>query len=192
MGSAYLTDPLVFLIQIIFGSYALVVLLRFLLQLFRADFHNPISQFVVKVTSPVLKPMRRFIPGVSGMDISSLVLAWLVKSLELALTLLVTGIGGQFLSAFLWSLPELIALAINLFLIAIFIQVILSWVGTGGYNPAASLLYSLTEPLLGPARRIIPPLGGLDLSPMLVIVGLVLLKMLLLPPIQVLLGSPFR
>lgn len=192
MGSSYFTDPLVFLIQIIFGSYGLVVLLRFLLQLLRADFHNPISQFVVKITSPVLRPLRKVIPSIAGTDTASLVLAWLVKSLELGLILAVTGSGGHFFSAFIWALPELITLAINLFLIAIFIQVILSWVGTGGYNPAASILDSLTEPLLGPARRIIPPIGGLDLSPMLVIIGLVLLKMLLLPPLQVLVGSPFR
>ncbi|MCG8428665.1 MAG: YggT family protein [Chromatiales bacterium] len=191
MGNNYFSDPVVFLIQVIFGTYALVVLLRFLLQLFHADFHNPVSQFVVKVTSPVLKPLRRIVPGIGGMDIASLVLAWLVKSLELGLILVVTGTGAHFISAFFWSLPELLGLAINVFLIAILIQVILSWVGTGGYNPAASLLYSLTEPLLRPARRIVPVIGGLDISPMLVMIGLVLLKMLLLPPLQMLVGSPF-
>lgn len=191
MGSNYFTDPVVFLIQIFFGSYALVVLLRFLLQVLRADFHNPVSQFVVKITTPILRPMRRVIPGIAGMDTSSLVLAWLVKSIELGLILLVTANGKHILFAFLWALPELVTLTINLFLIAIFIQVILSWVGTGGYNPAIGIIHCLTDPLLRPARRMISPIGGLDLSPMLVIIALILLRMLLIPPLKMLVGSPF-
>ena len=87
--------------------------------------------------------------------------------------------------------PELVALVINVFLIAILIQVILSWVNPGGYNPAAALVHSLTAPLLRPAQRAIPPIAGLDLSPMVVMIGLVLLKMLLLPPLQTLTASPF-
>ncbi|MET0104204.1 MAG: YggT family protein [Sedimenticola sp.] len=192
MDSSYLTNPLVFLVQVLFGVYATIVLLRFLLQLMHADFFNPISQFVVKATTPVLNPLRRIIPGIAGMDIASLVLAWLVKSAELALTILIVGINANPVAAFAWSIPELVGLTINIFIIAILLQVILSWVGQGGYNPAAGLLDSLTRPLLAPARKIMPDLGGLDLTPMLVMVGLVLLKMLLLPPLQVLFASPFR
>jgi YggT family protein len=92
--------------------------------------------------------------------------------------------------AFFWALPELVSLLINIFLIAILIQVIMSWVNPGSYNPAVSLLYSLTEPILRPARRVLPPISGLDLSPMLAMVGLILLKMLLIPPLQAITGSP--
>jgi len=189
MNGSYLTNPLAFLVQIIFGAYALIVLLRFLLQLTRADFHNPVSQLVVRLTTPVLRPLRRFIPGIGGIDLSSLILAWLVKAVELLLVLLIQGAGLQLLPALLAAIPELVSTTINIFLFAIFIQAILSWVGTGSYNPAASLLHSLTEPLLRPARRLIPPIGGLDLSPMLTIVGLMLLKMLLLPPLNMLLAG---
>ncbi|MCB1857732.1 MAG: YggT family protein [Gammaproteobacteria bacterium] len=192
MGGSYLSNPLVFLIQVLFGAYTLIIMLRFLLQLFRADFYNPVSQFVVKVTSPVLKPLRRVIPGVAGLDIASLVLMWVVKAVELWLTISISGMRGNLLTAFAWAIPELAGLAINVFLFAILIQVILSWVNPGGYNPAASLISSLTAPLLRPAQRLIPPVSGLDLSPMLVMIGLVLLKMLLLPPLQLLTGSPFR
>ena len=193
MGDGYLTNPLVFLIQVLFGAYILVVMLRFLLQLVKADFYNPVSQFIVKATTPVLQPLRRFIPGFAGIDIASIVLMWLLKSIELSLILLISGAAGaNLLSTLAWSIPELVALLINVFLFAILIQVILSWVNPGGYNPAASLLHSLTEPLLRPARRLIPPVGGLDLSPMLVMVVLVLLKMLLLPPLQLLMATPFR
>jgi YggT family protein len=191
MGDGYLTNPLVFLIQTLFGLYILVVMLRFLLQWFKADFYNPVSQFVVKVTAPPLRPLRRLIPGLAGIDLAALVLAWLLKSLELSLILVLMGAGGSFLGALLWSLPELIGLTINIFLFAILIQVVLSWINPGAYNPAASLLYSLTEPLLRPARNLLPPVSGLDLSPMLVMIGLVLLEMLLLPPLKAITGSPF-
>jgi YggT family protein len=190
MDGSYLTNPAVFLIQTLFGLYVLVVMLRFLLQLTRADFYNPISQFVVKVTSPVLRPLRQIIPGVAGIDLASLVLAWLLKSVELMLVLMVLGLGGA-LSALLWAIPELVDLVINILLVAIVIQVILSWISPGGYNPAGQLLYALTEPLLRPARSLLPPISGLDLSPMLVMIGLVLLKMLLLPPLKLVTGSPF-
>ncbi len=186
MNGGYLTTPLVFLIQVIFGAYLLVVLLRFLLQWVRADFHNPISQLVVKLTSPPLKPLRRVIPSFRGLDLASLVLLWLVKSFELILILVITGRGAGALAALAWAVPDLVELLLNFYLYAILIQVILSWVSPGGYNPAVSLLYSLTEPVLGPARRIIPPIAGLDLSPMLVMVAIVLLQMLLLPPLRLL------
>jgi len=192
MGSAYLTNPLIFLVQVLFGAYILAVLLRFLLQWFRADFYNPISQFIVKVTTPVLHPLRRIIPGVGGIDFSSIVLLWLLKTVELTLTLLMASGSFNPLGALLWSIPALIALLINVFIFAILIQVVISWVNPGAYNPATSLLYSLTEPLLRPARRLIPPIGGLDLSPMAAMIGLYLLQMLLLPPLIMLTGSPFR
>lgn len=192
MGDGYLTNPLVFLIQVLFGAYTLVVMLRFLLQLVRADFYNPVSQFIVKATSPLLTPLRRLIPSLGGVDTASLVLMWLVKWVELTLVLLVSGGAFNLLAPLAWAIPELVGLALDVFLYAILIQVILSWVSPGGYNPVIGLIDRLTAPLLRPAQRLIPPVGGLDLSPMVVMIGLVLLKMLLLPPLQLLTGSPFR
>lgn len=184
MDSTYFTNPLVFLVEVLFGLYLLIVMLRFLLQLFRADFYNPISQFIVKVTAPLLKPLRKIIPGFGGLDIASLVLAWLVKTVELVLVLAISGKGVLLLLPVLLAIPALVELTIHIFLFSILIVVILSWVAPGGYNPAIGLLQSLTEPLLRPVRRLIPALGGLDLSPMVVMIGLVLLKMLLIPPLQ--------
>lgn len=184
MDSSYLTNPLAFLVEVIFGLYALVVLLRFLLQWVRADFYNPVSQFIVKVTTPVLNPLRRVIPGIGGKDVASLVLAWLVTSIQLFLIFLIQGSGPQVLGAVLLAIPEVVELLINIFLFGILIQVIISWINPGSYNPAVSVIYSLTEPLLAPARRVIPPIGGIDLSPIVVMVGLTLLKMLTIPPIR--------
>ncbi|MCW8890441.1 MAG: YggT family protein [Sedimenticola sp.] len=191
MGSNYLTDPVAFLIQVIFDLYIMVVMLRFILQLVHADFYNPISQFAVKVTTPALRPFRRFIPGIGGIDIASIVLMLVLKTLELSLIMLVSGKGAQPLAALAYAVPDLLELAINFFLFAILIQVILSWVNPGHYNPATALLHSITQPILKPAQRLIPPISGLDLSPMLVLVGLQLLKMLLLPPLQLLVSRLF-
>ncbi|AGA89587.1 putative integral membrane protein [Thioflavicoccus mobilis 8321] len=190
MTDSYLTNPVVFLIQTLFGLYTTIVILRFLLQWMRADFYNPISQFVVKLTTPVLGPLRRVVPGIGGADIASLVLAWLLKSTELILIGLLVGANRNLLGAFFWSLPALVGLVINIFLFAVFIRVILSWVAPDPRHPGVHLLDSLTSPLLRPAQRLLPPIGGIDLSPMLVIIGLVLLRMLLLPPLQALTLSP--
>ncbi|MCB1792192.1 MAG: YggT family protein [Gammaproteobacteria bacterium] len=184
MGEGYLATPAVFLVQVIFGLYATLVVLRFLLQLTRADFYNPVSQLIVKATKPLLNPLRRIIPGTGGMDIASLVLAWLVLTIEQLLILGIAGAGFQPVAAMLLAIPELITLIINIFIFAILIQVVISWISPGTYNPALSLISTLTEPLLGPVRRRMPDLGGFDLSPMVVIVGLVVLQMLLIPPIK--------
>ncbi len=192
MDSSYLTDPLVFIIQTLFGLYILVVMLRFLLQWARADFYNPLSQFIVKVTTPVLRPMRRIIPGVGGLDFAAIVLMWLLKTLELMLVILITSGIFNPIGPMLWAIPQLVELAIHVFIFAILIQVIISWINPGTYNPIIGVINSLTDPLMRPARRLIPPISGLDLSPMLVILGLYLLKMLLLPPLLMLTGSPFH
>lgn len=189
MDSSYFTNPLVFLVQVLFGLYLLVVMLRFLLQLVRADFYNPISQFIVKVTSPLLKPLRSVIPGLGGIDISSLILAWLVKSLELFLVILISGKGLVFLYPVVLAIPGLLELVINIFLFSVLVMVILSWLAPGSYNPVVGLLYSLTEPVMKPVRKLFPPMGGLDLSPMALMIGLALLKMLLIPPLEHLAGQ---
>ncbi len=191
MTGNYLTNPMIFLIQTLGGLYTFVVMLRFLLQLTHADFYNPISQFVVKVTSPLLRPLRQLIPGFRGLDISSLVLAWIVQSLVLLLVGALAGLGLSALGALFWSLPALVELTIDVFLYAVIIRAILSWVITDPYNPMAQLLDTLTYPVMGPVQRRLPPIGGLDLSPIAVIIGLILLQMLLLPPLKLITGSPF-
>jgi len=188
---AYFTNPLIFLIKTIFGLYIALVVIRFMLQWARADFYNPVSQFVVKLTSPVLRPLRKIIPGYRGLDTASVVLAWLLKAVELAILSLLLGLGRNPLAALAWAIPALVGLIISIFLFAVLIRVILSWVNPDPYNPAVDLLTRLTDPIMRPAQRLIPPISGIDLSPMVVMIGLVLLEMLLLPPLQFLTGSPF-
>lgn len=186
MNGSYLANPFLFLLQTLFDLYILVVLLRFFLQWVRADFYNPISQFVVKVTSPLLLPLRRVIPAIGGLDTASLVLAWALKTVELMLVFWLTAGSFSLLLPLFLAIPELVKLAIDIFFWAILIQAILSWINPGVYNPASALLYSLTLPLLRPAQRLIPPIGGIDLSPMVVMLALIVIKMLILPPLRTL------
>ena len=183
MGNPYVGNASTFLISTLFGLYILIVMLRFLLQLVRADFYNPISQFIVKATDPPLRPLRRHIPGLSGIDLSTLLLMLGLKIVELWLTFRVSGQSAQFMGLVVISVAELLSLALNVFLVCILIQVVLSWVNPGAYNPATKLLYSLNEPLLTPARRLIPPISGLDLSPIVVLIAIQLIKILVVAPI---------
>lgn len=183
MSSDYLANPVSFLIETLSGLYILTFMLRFLLGAVRADFYNPVSQFLVKVTDPLLKPLRRVIPAIGKFDTSAWVVMLLLQFAALALTGLVQGIpmsGGWLLMR---SIAALLELLLNIYLFAILIQVILSWIGPAGYNPVVSILFSLTEPILAPCRRLLPPISGLDLSPILALVGIQLVKMLVLPPL---------
>jgi YggT family protein len=187
MGGSPLGEATQFLISTIFGIYIIIVALRFLLQVVRADFYNPLSQFVVKATTPPLRILRRFIPGYAGIDWPSIVLLVSLQMLEIFLLTLV-GPGGvpALPGLFVISVSELFRLIINIFTFAIIIQIVISWVNPGAYNPITVLLYKLTEPLLAPARRYIPPMGGIDFSPMAVLIILQLLIILFINPLALL------
>lgn len=182
--NGYLLNPLEFLLSTLFQLYITVVMIRFLLQWVRADFYNPVSQFVVKLTNPLLRPLRRMIPGWAGVDMAAIVLMLLLQLTSLFLILLIRGQGIPLGALLLWSLAELLSLAFNVYIFAIIIQAILSWITPGHYNPFSSILYSLTEPLLRPARSLLPPISGIDLSPLLVLLALQVAKMLLVPPLM--------
>ncbi len=200
MGSGYLLSPLMLIINTLFDLYVLLVLLRFLLQMFRADFYNPVSQFVVRVTTPPLRPLRRVIPSIGGQDTASIVLCLVVIYVKfLILRLLdipavqisnaLAPIGSaSYAGLLVFCIADLISLTLTVFLIAIIIQVILSWINPGHYNPVIGLVNRIAEPVLRPIKRIVPPLGGLDLSPLFACLALMVAKMLIVPPI-VLLGN---
>lgn len=184
MGGSYVGNAATFLIQTVFGLYILIVMLRFLLQWARADFYNPVSQFIVKATQPPLKPLRKIIPGIGGLDMAALIFMLVLKFVELWLVTGLLGMSPQVGGLAMLSIAELLGLLINVFIFSILIQVIISWVNPGMHNPVMGLLHSLTEPLLAPARRVIPPISGLDLSPIIVIVCLQLASMLAVAPIR--------
>jgi YggT family protein len=186
MSGGYFSNAGVFLIQTLFHLYILIVLLRLLLQLVRADFYNPLSQFLVKATNPVIVPLRRIIPGLFNIDLASVLLLLALKMTELALLGLFTGHDWNVGSLLLVSVAELLGLLFHVFLFSILIQVILSWIRPDEHNPLTALLHSLNEPLLAPARRVVPPMGGLDLSPIIVLIALQLASMLIVAPLRAL------
>ena len=184
MGSTYMTDPIIFLIDTLFSLYILAVLLRFLLQWCGADFYNPISQFLVKVTHPPLKILRRFVPSIGKIDTSSLILLLSLQMLADFSILLLKGVTINIGALTILSITQLIALLINVFVFAVFARAILSWLNPGSFDAAASILATLTEPLLDIIRKVIPDLGGLDLSPLAALLLLQLAKMVILPPLH--------
>jgi YggT family protein len=179
--SGYLATPLDFIVRTLFQLYILAVMLRFLLGWARASFYNPVAQFLVKVTNPPLLPLRRVIPGFFGVDLAAVALMFALQVLALWLIALIWAAPLTLGTLLAGAVVELIELVFNVFIISIFIQAILSWINPGSYNPVSSLLGSLTEPLLRPARRLIPPISGFDLSPLAVIILLQVLKMLVIP-----------
>ncbi|RLA25656.1 MAG: YggT family protein [Gammaproteobacteria bacterium] len=184
MGSSYLSDPIIFLLDTVFSFYILAVLIRFLLQWVGGDFYNPISQFLVKITHPILRVLRQYIPAIGKVDTSSVVLLLVLQMISDSIVLMLKGLSFSFAALTLLSFSQLISLLINVFVFAIFARAILSWLNPGTFNAASNLLYSLTEPLLATCRRMVPDLGGIDLSPLIVLVGLQLAKMLIIPPLQ--------
>ncbi|PMY35528.1 YggT family protein [Pseudomonas sp. GW456-L14] len=176
-----LNTAAVYVLQTLGSLYLLIVLLRFVLQLVRADFYNPLCQFAVRATQPLLKPMRRVIPSLFGLDMSSLILAIVVQLLLMALTLLLTyGTTGNPLQLLIWSIIGVTALFMKIFFFALIISVILSWVAPGSHNPGAELVNQICEPALAPFRRILPSMGGLDISPILAFMVLKLIDMLVI------------
>lgn len=184
MGPSYMTTPVVFLIDTLSSLYILAVMLRFLLQWNRADFYNPLAQFLVRITHPPLKVMRRIVPAVGRIDTSSLILALVLQMIANQAILLMSGALPNIATLALLSFADLLKLTLDIFVYAIFVNAILSWVAPGNYNGASSILYSLTDPILRLCRRFVPDMGGIDLSPLVALVLLQLTKMMVLPPLH--------
>ncbi|MGH8552094.1 MAG: YggT family protein, partial [Methylococcales bacterium] len=141
-----------------------------------------ISQFLVRITHPPLRILRRAIPSVGRIDSASVVLMLLLKMLSAWTIFMLQGSTSSVEAIFVWSVMELIGLLVDIFVVVILVQVVLSWINPRSYNAAISMVYYLAEPILGAVRRVIPPVGGIDFSPLVVLMGLQLLKMLLFPP----------
>ncbi|MEE4301897.1 MAG: YggT family protein [Pseudomonadales bacterium] len=173
-----------FLVQAVITLATFAFLLRFILQAVRADFYNPITQAIVRITDPVLKPARKVIPPIAGLDVASLLLTLL---LQFALVFILFS-GVSPLTAAVLASFRLLTLVLNIYFWALIIIVVISWIAPGSRHPGADLLHQLTEPLLAPFRRLIPPVGGLDFSIMVVFLVLVMIREYLLPGIAFELG----
>lgn len=174
---------LFFVIKTLLDLYLIAFILRFLLQWSRADFHNPLSQFILRITDPIVRPLRRVVPGWRGLDLSPLAALVLLQLVITWLLFLMVAGAAMPPGTLVWyALLRIIVGTIRLYFFAILVHVVLSWVSPGHWNPLISVLNSLVAPVLRPVRRVIPPIGGLDLSPLFVLIGLqALLIMIRLP-----------
>ena len=181
---SYFLQALVFLVQTLFGLYLVILMLRLLMQFSRADFHTPLARILTQLSNPLLRPLRRLIPGFSGIDWALILLIFAVQLLELIVTALLMGGTVPALPGLLMlALGRLLQLVVYIYIVVILVEVVLSWVNPHAYNAATILIYSLSEPILRPARRMLPDMGGIDLSPLVVLIGLNLLLILLVAPI---------
>lgn len=162
----------VFLVETLFGLYILIVMLRLLLALVRADFYNPLSQFIVTATNPPLTALRRVLPSIGRVDTAAIVLLLVLKVAELWLITAIIGQDVSFGVLLVVAVVRLAKLVVYVFIGAIIIQIVLSWIAPGIQNPIVSVTQSLSQPLLQPVRRLMPRTGMIDLSPLIVIIAL--------------------
>ena len=183
-----LTQAALFLVQTAFGLYAAVVLLRLLFQAMDVDFRNPLSQFVYKATQPLVAPLRRVLPWRLRVEPALVVLLLAIHVAEVYALSAIRGYLPGLVGALLMALAQALALLTLTLSAVLIVRAIASWVvaAGGGYNPMLRLLDELTEPLLAPLRRLIPPTGGFDWSVLIALVAIQLVNILLVQPFIVL------
>jgi len=160
-----------YLIQTFLGLYLIAMVLRFLLQVVRADFYNPICQFLVKITNPLVIPMRRLVPSFAGLDLASLLLAFVLQMASIAALVFINFQALPCLGLLLvGGVLGVVSLVVNIYFFALLAMIILSWVAPGSRHPAIHLLYQITEPVMAPFRKMLPAMGGMDFSPILVFI----------------------
>lgn len=169
---------LIYIIDTIASLVTLLLLLRFWLPWVGADFRNPMAQGILQLTSPLINPLRRVIPAIGRIDTATVLLALAVQAIAVTVVLVLVGAPLSIRFILVSSVFELVKLSLLLFTFAIIIRIVLSWVAPGTYNPATALIASLTDPVLRPFRRIVPNIGGFDISPVIAIILLGALSIL--------------
>jgi len=179
----YIQNALIFITSALLGLVIYVILLRFWMQRFRANFRNELGQFIISTTNPIVVPLRRILPPIGTIDTATILLAYLAALIKVAAVLQIAGHKVSLVYYFIWAFGLLLKSTIYLFLAAIFISIIASWIAPQSYHPILTVVRGISEPLLRPARKYIPPIAQFDLSPIFVILGLQLAMILLVAPI---------
>ncbi len=180
-----INNALIFLVETLFNIYILILMLRIILQWVGAHFYNPVSQFVIKLTNPVVKPLRQLFPPFRGIDFASLIILVALEFVKLLLVIwlklnIIPGILGLIVMAF----GDILDVILDIFFYAIIINALLSWINPKQYNPITEVLHLITDPLLRPARKIIPAISGIDISPIPVLIILQLCSILIASPLM--------
>ncbi|MFY0700572.1 MAG: YggT family protein [Bermanella sp.] len=162
------------------GFFLFIVLLRFLLQAVKADFYNPISQFVVKASNPLIIPLRKVIPGFAGFDWAAIALLIIVQIMAISLSLLIAGYGLPWANIAVWALLGTSGLFLKLYFWGLLIMVISSWLAPQSGNPALLLLRQILEPVMAPIRKLLPDMGGFDISPIILFLTINVFEILLI------------
>lgn len=179
----YLSDAGALLVNALFGLMLAVLLLRIALQALRANFHNPLSQAIYRITNPVLMPLQRVLPVRRGVHWPGIVLAWAIAILWMFSLLALRGIGAGPAALILLGFAKLLDFVLVMAMVLIVVRAILSLFGGGYHNPAMPLLAQLTDPMLRPIQRLIPSLGGFDFSPLFALLAIMLARMLVVRPL---------
>jgi len=165
-----MTQALYFILRTLTQLYLLLLLLRFWLPMLRADFRNPVAQGVLRLTSPLVIPLRRFIPPIGRIDTSTVLVAFGIEYLLILVLLMLTGTSASITTIALTAIIDLAILSLNMFFFVVLLRIILSWVAPHNYNPVMAMLGTIAEPVLSPFRRLVRPIGGIDISPIFAIV----------------------
>jgi YggT family protein len=168
------------LVNAVAGFFLFIVLLRFLLQAAKADFYNPISQFVVKASNPLIVPLRKIIPGFAGFDWAAIVLLIIVQVVAISLSLLIAGYGLPWMNIAIWALLGTSGLFLKLYFWGLLIMVISSWLAPQSDNPALLLLRQILEPVMAPIRKLLPDMGGFDISPIVLFLTINMFEIVLI------------
>jgi len=169
------------LVNAVAGFFLFIIVLRFLLQAVRADFYNPISQFVIKATNPLLVPVRKLVPGFGGFDIAALVLLVAVELVAIILSLLIMDYSPlPVTNIAIWAVLGAVGLFLKLYFWGILIMIVASWLAPQSHNPALLLLRQIVDPVMKPIRKMLPDMGGLDISPIIVFLGIQVLEVILI------------
>ena len=181
----------VYLIQTFFGLYTIVVMLRFLMQVSRADYYNPICQAIVKITDPAIRPIRPVLPTIYGVDFATLGVAFIVQLVAVMLIMKLWG-APIFMPVYIpWVLLGLFSIIFDIYFFALIVMVIASWIAPYSSHPALSLVNQIVEPICAPARKLLPPMGGIDFSIILVFVFINIIdNILVIAPLAHMLGIP--
>jgi len=179
----YFANAGIILVEFVFGILILLIVLRVLLQLVRANFHNPIVQFLYKATNPLLMPLRRFIPGWRRLDVAGVLLAWLLFVIKTALVHAMAGHMPSWPGLLVISLADMLGWLLMCVLVLVLVRVVHGFAGSDNRHPIVPLVFQLTEPVLAPVRRRLPTPGGIDLSPLLVLLVVALARALVVQPL---------
>ena len=180
---SYFANAAALLIQFAFGALVALFVLRLLAEAVRADFHNPICQFLYRSTNPVLAPLKRVIPNFRRINLAALLIAWLIEVLKNALLWATTGLRPALGGVLLLGCADLLDFFAVLYLLMVFAWALLSFVSLDARHPLVPLLGRLVEPALRPLRRVLPAPGGIDLSPALAILLILLARVLIVAPL---------